>query len=798
MFLSQLLSGLCASSRRPAQRLSVHRSSPFLEPLEQRCLLTINEFPTPTPISYPDFITAGPDGNVWFTENQANKIGQVTPSGLITEFPIPTPTSYPMGITTGPDGNIWFTENLGNKVGRIKPDGTQVTEFPLPESPNYPTQITVGPDGNLWFIEGSGLLFGRLDPSNGQLTEYRLNSVSQSLTSGPDGNLWFTEGSMIGRIAPDGSQVMNFPIPSGSALGITSGPDGNLWFTEPGANKIGRINPNNFSVREFPIPTANSQPDQITSGLDGNLWFTENNGNKIGRITVDGNVQEFTIPTSNSGPVAITSGPDGNIWFTEYLTNKIGEYVLDLPATHFSINAASTSAAGTPFGVTITALDAANRVVTGYTGTVHFTSSDPQGTLPADYTFTAADNGVHTFANGATLFTPGTQTVTATDTTSGITGGATITVTPRPPSTNHFVLGGPAAVEAGSSFDVVITALDFQGQIAKDYTGTVHFTSSDAYPGALPSDYTFTPGDNGVHTFSGLTLYTAGAQTVTAQDTADSSISGSATITVRSLSASQFLLTAPSNAVAGVTFQITVTALDPYGNVDTQYHHTIIITSSDRDPQPFEYSFTASDNGSHSLPVTLFSAALQTIAVRDASNDSIAGTAAVAVRAAPANRFLITAPASSVSGSSFDVIVTALDQYGNTDTNYQGAVHFTTTDSDPGVVLPGDYTFTTGDGGDNGVHAFLGGVALITPGLQSLFVIDTATHVFGTASVMVVPHPAAPPQGHGRGPRALILNVEQAAQQIALLGGLFGSLSVGDPTGHRGVTDAFFGGESVA
>jgi hypothetical protein len=46
------------------------------------------------------------------------------------------------------------------------------------------------------------------------------------------------------------------------------------------------------------------------------------------------------------------------------------------------------------------------------------------------------------------------------------------------------------------------------------------------------------------------------------------------------------------------------------------------------------------------------------------------------------------------------------DPSGNVDPIYQGTVTFSTTDSDPGAVLPTDYTITTGGGGDNGVHAF--------------------------------------------------------------------------------------------
>src|SRR5262249_25355942 len=157
------LSRIRSRSRRARQRPAVHCSHPRLEALEQRCLLSINEFPTPTPSSHPFSITAGPDGNVWFTENSVKKIGQITPRGSIAEFPIlVTNNAMPTGITTGPDGNLWFTESNANQIGRIMPDGTHLTEFSIPSPDSNPTRIIAGPDGNLWFIEASAKKIGRL------------------------------------------------------------------------------------------------------------------------------------------------------------------------------------------------------------------------------------------------------------------------------------------------------------------------------------------------------------------------------------------------------------------------------------------------------------------------------------------------------------------------------------------------------------------------------------------------------------------------------------------------------------
>ena len=90
----------------------------------------ITEFPIPTAHSFPQGITTGPDGNLWFTETYANQIGMINPTThAITEFPIPRP-AWPFGITAGPDGNLWFTESSANQIGMINPTTDAITEFP--------------------------------------------------------------------------------------------------------------------------------------------------------------------------------------------------------------------------------------------------------------------------------------------------------------------------------------------------------------------------------------------------------------------------------------------------------------------------------------------------------------------------------------------------------------------------------------------------------------------------------------------------------------------------------------------
>src|SRR5258707_8846691 len=89
-------------------------------------------------------VTAGPDGNVWFTSTLDS--GLITPTGAVKTFP-----GLTGDITAGPDGNIWFDSGNPPAIGRITPTGV-ITTFPGGIT-GYPGYITAGPDGNLWFTE---------------------------------------------------------------------------------------------------------------------------------------------------------------------------------------------------------------------------------------------------------------------------------------------------------------------------------------------------------------------------------------------------------------------------------------------------------------------------------------------------------------------------------------------------------------------------------------------------------------------------------------------------------------------
>ncbi len=274
----------------------------------------ITEYSLPSG-SHPLGITAGPDGNLWFTDNSSSKIGKITTSGTITEY---TVGSNPNGIAAGPDGNLWFTEYAAGKIGKITTSGT-VTEYSLPAE-SEPYEITEGSDGNLWFTEGNKI--GKITTS-GTVTEYSLPEKSHpsGITAGPDGNLWFAENQRIAKITTSGT-ITEYSLPEKSfPEGIVSGPDGNLWFTEE--DDIGKITTSG-TITEYAV-AKETFPYRITAGADGNLWFVDPIANsRIGRITTTGTVTEYSLP-AKSRAKGITSGPDDSLWFTDEESNKIGK-----------------------------------------------------------------------------------------------------------------------------------------------------------------------------------------------------------------------------------------------------------------------------------------------------------------------------------------------------------------------------------------------------------------------------------------------------------------------------------------
>jgi virginiamycin B lyase len=187
----------CSGSRRTSNR---HRIPGFtMERLESRRLLTtqVSTYPIETTGASSQFVTLGPDNNIWVTLS-SNNIGQLnTTTSVIKQYPIPTPNSSPTAIITGPDRNLWFIESGTNQFGVVTPSTGAITEIPvLPDGATPIQDLATGTDGNIWFTEYNANKIGLINPTTHAVEEFSIptaNSKPYDLVQGPSGNMWFTE-----------------------------------------------------------------------------------------------------------------------------------------------------------------------------------------------------------------------------------------------------------------------------------------------------------------------------------------------------------------------------------------------------------------------------------------------------------------------------------------------------------------------------------------------------------------------------------------------------------------------------
>ena len=504
-----------------------------LEGLEDRALPSggITEYLVPSANSFPEGITSGPDGALWFTELGSNKIGRVSTSGAFTEFTIPSANSAPTGITSGPDGALWFTELATNKIGRITTGGV-FTEYTIPTANSGVEAIVAGPDGALWFTEDASKI-GRITTA-GVFTEYTIPSIKSSperITVGADGALWFTENSTnkIGRITTAGV-FTEYTIPTVGAgpEGITTGPDGALWFTED-ANKIGRVTTSGVFT-EYTIPTASAGAEAITPGLDGALWFTEDAG-KIDRITTAGAITEINIPTAGSIPEEVISGPDGGMWFVESGTGKVGEEGFDLPLSATGKTVSATE--GSAFTGAVASFTDLDRTATAgnFTATINWgDGTTSAGTIAANGSGGFDVTGTHTFAEeGSSPITVTIQDVGSSRDSGGQSATAKSTATIGDASlTSTGAVTSIAATEGSSTGNQVVATFrdaDPAGAVA-DYTATIAWGDGTTSAGTITAGAGGAFNVSGSHTYAEEGRYSA---TVTIRDAGGSTASAANT-----------------------------------------------------------------------------------------------------------------------------------------------------------------------------------------------------------------------------------------------------------------------------
>jgi uncharacterized delta-60 repeat protein len=472
----------------------------------------------------------------------------------------------PLGANT--TGTSWVVIQPDGKIDEVGIINLQTLEL-----------ARFNPDGSLDPTFGQGgmvttpLLSGESNTSAGMIGEQTLllqpNGgliVSTAATGGGMNGHWL----LIGYNA-DGSINTSFgtggfvrPQPVNAQQGDSSwgfesaalypaagtGNDGKIvmagWGATPGGVSellVRRYNPNGMLDSTFgnggiaAVANLNNPTRVVCVAIqpDGKI-LVSGQGNMV-RLNTDGSLDSSfgtggiaSVPRTDWGAALQPNGAvvtAGQFWTGSKYDISVSRFLGQAASPYFIITGPSAPAAGAANTYTISVYNPDGSADTGYSGTVHITSSDAHAVLPANFTITG---GTGTFS--AILKTLGFQSLTATDTaTPGITGGdANIAVNVA--GATHFSISVPATVTHGVDFTLTVTALDAYGNVVTGYNDTVHFSSTVAGD-ILPADYTFQAADAGVRTFTNKTkLKKRGYDNLTVTDTLNGALTTTITIYV--------------------------------------------------------------------------------------------------------------------------------------------------------------------------------------------------------------------------------------------------------------------------
>lgn len=274
------------------------------------------------------------------------------PKTPIVEIPLKT-DSQPLGITIGPNGAVWFAENNSTSIIEYNPANESFRSYSVPtKGPSMIWFMLFDPSGNLWFSNQLQPYLWRLSPTTGQFDNFSTGKqyvwpfgiVYDNFTN----EIWFTstytdqigyfklndEGATLGAlINVTGTASLKTP-PLYGPTGIQVGPTGNIFVSEPFSANIVEYNPTSKEfVNVWKLPTG-AQPVGISiDSTQGTIWFANHASSLFGFVnTKTDSVTEYaTSPYEFFGdtislPYWVGLSTNGTVWIDEHASNKIARY----------------------------------------------------------------------------------------------------------------------------------------------------------------------------------------------------------------------------------------------------------------------------------------------------------------------------------------------------------------------------------------------------------------------------------------------------------------------------------------
>lgn len=296
----------------------------------------VRVYPVPTSDSGVGRIVTAPNGDMWFTMEDANKIGRITPQGRITQFVVDELDDIGGGIPDlDVDGNgiVWVIWDHGRSAFSFRPSDQQVTgAYDLYGYP-YGEEVEIGPGGIPWIsmafdeeglariVNGQALWYENAPPCDGALARAR------------DGAMWCQSGDQIIKSTADASGGTTYPLPPSGATypySLSAGPTGSIWFARyfsgtwisaPDDGNVGWLDARSGRTRIFQTG-EDTAPFSLTMGPDRKMWFTSI-GDAAGIGHIDARGRGALTKIGNYEPRYLTFAKNGDVWFTDSTNNAI-------------------------------------------------------------------------------------------------------------------------------------------------------------------------------------------------------------------------------------------------------------------------------------------------------------------------------------------------------------------------------------------------------------------------------------------------------------------------------------------
>jgi virginiamycin B lyase len=287
--------------------------------------------------SHPHDVAVAPDGGVWYTAQNAARMGRLDPAtGEVIEVPLGGNGSAPHGVIIGPDGHVWVTDQGANAIVRIEyaggpvtPETTNVTTYEMPDGrvvgPHTPT---LDADGILWFTGSNGFI-GRLDPAVGEveLFDSPRGPGPYGIDATPAGDVWYVNlsASYLASIDSEtGESTVFEPLtPNQGARRVWSDSTGRLWISEWNSGQLSRYDPASGEWRAWPLPGDSPMAYAVYVDEVDDVWVTDFGSNAIVRFDpLTETFEPFVLPSANA-EVRELLGRPGEVWGAESGTDKL-------------------------------------------------------------------------------------------------------------------------------------------------------------------------------------------------------------------------------------------------------------------------------------------------------------------------------------------------------------------------------------------------------------------------------------------------------------------------------------------